>query len=268
MQHAEQQVLPGVESGPVIVVSPSSLERYRHCPRLYRFLYVDGLWNQVRTSPEQSFGTSVHAALREFFRLPAARRSLDVLLDLFRKGWVREGYRDREHADRERERGLAALRAWYERADTDLVPYATELGLQAVFGDVVLKGRLDRVDTAPEGGLTVIDYKTGRRPATQEEADADEALTVYTALAERRLGRQVTGLVLDYVVAGRRVATERPPQVLRERLDRVLELAATMRDDRVYQPRTGPWCSRCDLLGRCPDGQRQLGQAGAKQTIR
>ena len=264
MHGAEQQALPGIDPARVTFVSPSALERYRHCPRLYRFLYVDGLWRASRTGPAQAFGTTVHNALREFFRLPVARRSLDALLGLYRKAWVREGYRGKEERERERARGADALRAWYERADTQVVPHATELGLQAAYGEIVLKGRLDRVDADPGGGLVVVDYKTGRRPATQAAADADEALTIYASLVERRLGRPVTRLVLDYVVAGEQVTTVRPPEVLAERLGEVLAVAGELRADREFPPRTGPWCAGCDLLSRCPDGQREVGWTAAR----
>ena len=65
-------------------------------------------------------------------------------------------------------------------------------------------------------------------------------------------------MVLDYVVAGTQVVTERPPEVLRQRLDDVLSTAATLRADQAYLPRTGPWCTGCDLLKRCPEGQREV----------
>jgi RecB family exonuclease len=266
MNGAEQQSLPGMDLDRVTFLSPSALERYRLCPRLYRFLYMDGLWRLSRSSAQQSFGNSMHAALREFYRLPVGRRSLRMLLELFRRLWVRDGYQGKEQQQRERERGAEALRAWYGRTDTSVVPHATELGLQAAWGDVVLKGRLDRVDAAPDGGrgLVVVDYKTGRRPVTQEAADADEALTIYAALVERRLGRPVTSMVLDYVVAGTQVVTERPPEVLRRRLDDVLATGATLRADREFRPRTGPWCAGCDLLGRCPEGQQEVAGAAAR----
>jgi putative RecB family exonuclease len=253
-----QQSLPGIDSSPVTYLSPSALDRYQHCPRLYRFLYVDGMWNRSRVTATQSFGTSIHAVMREFFRTPVARRSLDRLLGLLSDCWVREGYRNREELQSERERAAEALKEWYRRADIEAVPYATEVDLQANWGEVVLKGRLDRVDTDRDGGLVVVDYKTGRRPVSQASADEDPALTIYAALAERRLHRPVNRLVLDYVVAGTKVETERPPEVLAERLGEVLEEAARLRDDRVFVPRTGPWCSSCDLLGACPDGQREI----------
>ena len=248
------------------VLSPSALERYRLCPRLYRFLYVDGLWRMSRSSSRQAFGSSMHAALREFYRLPVGRRSLRMLLELFRRLWVRDGYRGKEQQQRERERGAEALRSWYARTDTTVVPRATELGLQAAWGDIVLKGRLDRVDAEPGSGrgLVVVDYKTGRRPVSQEAADADEALTIYAALVERRLGRPVTRMVLDYVVAGTQVVTERPPEVLQRRLDEVLDTAATLRADQRYLPRPGPWCAGCDLLKRCPAGQREVAGVTAR----
>jgi putative RecB family exonuclease len=270
---AGQQTLPGFDAGRAPVLSPSALERYRLCPRLYRFLYVDGQRSRARMTAPQSFGTTVHAALREFFRLPVARRSLDGLLELFKRSWVREGYRNAEEQDRERARGAEALRAWYQRADTAVVPQATELGLQASWGEVVLKGRLDRVDADRSlagsgarngGGLVVVDYKTGRRPVTQAAADADEALTIYAALVERRLERPVTGLVLDFVVAGEQIRTERPPEVLRERLGQVLDVATTLRKDQRFTPRTGPWCASCEMLGLCPEGQREISRRAAE----
>jgi RecB family exonuclease len=248
----DQPSLPGVEVTRVTVTSPSALGRYRHCPRLYRFLNVDGLWQYSRSSPEQSFGTAVHAALRDFHRTPPARRGLELLLDAFRAAWTREGGNKGE-----RERGLTALRGWYERADTGLVPVATELGLSGTWGEITLKGRIDRVDRVP-GGLRVVDYKTSRRPISQERADTDLALTVYAALVAKRLGEPVEALVLDYVVAGATVTTTRPPAMFEQRLAEVLDTAVTLRNDTQYRPNTGPWCARCDLLGRCPAGQDRV----------
>ncbi|HKE97996.1 MAG TPA: PD-(D/E)XK nuclease family protein [Actinomycetes bacterium] len=252
-----QPQLPGIDVPPAAVASPSALDRYRHCPRLYRFLYVDGLWEYSRSSASQAFGTGVHAALRDLFRLPPHRRSADVLVRRFEASYAREGGGGREQRAQERARGAEVLRRWYERADTLAVPYATEVALTATWDDVTLKGRLDRVDRAP-GGLRVIDYKTGLNPASQERADADPALTVYAALAQRRLGLPVTSLVLDYVAAGVQVRTERPPPVLAERLAEVLATARALRDDTEFRPRTGPWCARCDLLPRCDAGQAQV----------
>jgi len=260
----EQQLLPGVDVVRQTMASPSALEKYRHCPRLYRFLYVDGLWQYSRSTPEQAFGTSMHAALRDFFRLPVGQRSLERVQELFRKAWRREGGGPAKGGKDDRARGLEALARWYERADTTVVPHAIEVALTARFGEVTLKGRLDRIDRV-EGGLRVVDYKTGTRPVSQEAADADLALTVYAALVTQRLGQPVVELVLDYVVAGREVVTVRPPEVQAARLDEVLRLAGELRADDRFAPRTGPWCARCDLLSRCIDGQDRVAALAAQE---
>src|SRR4030095_9068627 len=143
----QQPPLPGLDVGSSTVASPSALERYRHCPRLYRFLYVDGLWQYSRSSASQAFGTSVHAAMRDLFRLPPHRRSAEVLVRRFEASYAREGGGARD----ERARGAAGLRRWFARAGTTVVPFATEVALSATWGDVTLKGRLDRVDRTPEG---------------------------------------------------------------------------------------------------------------------
>jgi putative RecB family exonuclease len=261
---SRQQLLPGVDVVRQTMASPSALEKYRHCPRLYRFLYVDGLWQYSRSTPQQAFGTSMHAALRDFFRLPVPQRSLEKLLELFKKAWRREGGGSAKGAKDDRARGLEALARWHERADTTVVPHATEVALTARFGEVTLKGRLDRIDRVP-GGLRVVDYKTGVRPVTQETADADIALTIYAALVTRRLGQPVAELVLDYVVAGKAIVTTRPPEVLDARLGEVLRLAGDLRSDTTFQPRTGPWCARCDLLSRCEDGRDRVAALQAQE---
>jgi len=193
-----------------------------------------------------------------------APASLDRLLELFRRSWVREGYGSKEERARERARGLEVLRSWYARADTEVVPHATEVGLQAAYGDIVLKGRIDRLDPGPDGGLVVVDYKTAKRPVSQASADGDVALTIYASLVERRLGRPVAELVLDYVVAGTRVVTRRPPEVLAERMAEVLQAAAALRADTEFTPRTGPWCKGCDLLRLCPEGQAEVAAGEAR----
>lgn len=240
--------------GRVTFASPSALDCYEHCPRLYRFLYVDRLWQLRRADPAQSFGSSVHAALRELFRLPPARRSVEVLLALLDRGWVDEGYRDAGASRRERQRARQALRAWYARSETALVPQATEVGLAARFGDIVLNGRLDRVDREGDD-LVIVDYKTSSRPAKQDVADRDRTLGIYAVLAGKRLGRRVDRMVLDYVVAGVAVATRRSAEQLRAQLDGALDLAHRLRADRAFEARTGPWCAGCDLLSRCPEGK-------------
>ena len=80
------------------------------------------------------------------------------------------------------------------------------------------------------------------------EVEGSRRIHGHTYHAEVWLAGQrdpVTGMVVDL-------------GVLRRRLDDVLATAATVRADTEFRPRTGPWCAGCDLLKRCPEGQREV----------
>ena len=62
--------------------------------------------------------------------------------------------------------------------------------------DHLVRGRIDRVDPGPDGGIVLLDYKTARYPASEEEAERSLQLAIYYLAALRRpelaaLGRPV-----------------------------------------------------------------------------
>lgn len=54
---------------------------------------------------------------------------------------------------------------WASRRPLDI-----EVTFETVLGDRVLRGRMDAVFTAPDGGYEVVDWKTGRPPPTRTSA--------------------------------------------------------------------------------------------------
>jgi len=92
--------------------------------------------------------------------------------------------------------GLAALKVAFERsAYAGIRPYRVEVPFQLVAGAHLVRGRIDAVYAAPDGGWDVIDYKTGRRP--RDPAAADLQLAVY-----RLAWAGLAGVPLDRVTAG------------------------------------------------------------------
>ena len=144
------------------------------------------------------------------------------------------------------------------------VPHALEVALTARFGEVTLKGRLDRIDRV-EGGLKVIDYK--HRRAAGEPGDRRRRPRPHRL---RRPGRPAARTARGRAGArlrrrGRGGRHHAPAGVLEARLEKVLRLARELRADEAYEPRTGPWCARCDLLARCPDGQDRVAALQAQE---
>jgi DNA helicase II / ATP-dependent DNA helicase PcrA len=71
-------------------------------------------------------------------------------------------------------RDLGELRARFERSEwADRWPQAVEVPFETVVGDRLVRGRIDAVFAdSPDGGYDVVDWKTGRPPATEAERHA------------------------------------------------------------------------------------------------
>jgi DNA helicase II / ATP-dependent DNA helicase PcrA len=69
---------------------------------------------------------------------------------------------------------LGELRARFERGEwADRWPLAVEVPFETVVGDRLVRGRIDAVFAdSPDGGYDVVDWKTGRPPATDAERHA------------------------------------------------------------------------------------------------
>jgi RecB family exonuclease len=252
-------------------VSASSLGAWLDCPRRYRMAYVD------RPAPPRagafahsSLGTSVHNALREWWLAPRARRTplaAEAMVDL---AWVPDGYRDAEQAETWRARAREWVSRYVGGLDPDDEPRSVERSVAAVYGDTQLKGRIDRLDER-DGELVVVDYKTGRRGVSADEARGSWALAIYAYAVERTLRRPCRRVELHHVPSGEVVAHELTVEALRRQLDRMTEAAEEVRSavaaaedgvapDEAFPARPGPGCGWCDFHRSCPAGQAAVPQ--------
>jgi len=164
-----------------------------------------------RPNPLARRGTAFHAWLER--RFGATR-----LLDLDELPGADDEDGDDSHFDRLQE---AFLRSpWAARN-----PVEVEVPFETALGGTVIRGRIDAVFEDPDGGWTVIDWKTGAEPEGEKLAAVGIQLAAYrlawaqlmAAREERRTGRRAE-LPLDkvraafhYVRTGRTVSPEDLP---------------------------------------------------------
>ena len=253
--------------------TPTRLASWLDCPRRYRMTYLD------RPAPPKgppwahnSLGASVHNALAGWWRLPPARRTVPAAGDLLDGGWIDQGYSGDEQSAQRRE----SARGMVERYTATLDPAREPLGVERTVGarteQIVLSGRVDRLDErrGPGGDrvLAVVDYKTGRRPLTQDDARTSMPLALY-ALAAARMFRTVCRLVeLHHLPTDSVHAWEHSDEGIGRQLRRAESIAAECADaderfraglpaaevDGVFPPRPGPACGWCDYRQLCPEG--------------
>jgi RecB family exonuclease len=245
-------------------VSASSLGTWLDCPRRYRYCYVD------RPAPPRSgasavasLGASVHNALREWFLLPLARRTVAAAGSCVELTWVGDGYRDAEQSSSWRSRAREWVESYVAALDPAHEPRSVERSVAATYGDTQVKGRLDRLDDR-DGELVVVDYKTGR--VGPDDARGSWALAIYAYAVERTLRRPCRMVELHHVPTGDVVTHEHTVESLRRQLDRISDATEEVRGavegladggdpDALFPARAGPGCAWCDFHRSCPAGQ-------------
>jgi superfamily I DNA/RNA helicase/RecB family exonuclease len=166
--------------GDNVRLSGSQLGSLLSCPRQY-FLSREAHADTARTSAA-GLGSVIHAlaqhALSDGLSPDDMAGELDQVWDRigFDAAWLSVSERvEAEHA-------LQRLTNWtaahdYRQVVGVEVPFHAEVDIDGV--KVALVGAVDRLELDGEGGLRIVDFKTGRRAPTQAEVASHDQLGVY-----------------------------------------------------------------------------------------
>ncbi len=245
----------------LFVCTPSKLTTFLDCPRRYRMTYLD------RPRPpagppwaHNSFGASVHSALAGWWRLPRAGRTAAGAEGQLDAAWSAQGYRDQAQSEAWLVRGRAMVRRYVATLDPDREPLGVERTLGARTGRLALSGRLDRLDDR-DGRLVVVDYKTGRRPLTVDDARGSLALALYAVAAAATLRRPCVRVELHHVPTGAVHAFNHTDESLARQVGRAEQIAdeavaatADISLSDAFPARPGAQCGSCDFRAHCPEG--------------
>jgi DNA helicase-2/ATP-dependent DNA helicase PcrA len=240
-----------------IYLSSRRLEDYDTCPLKYRFLHLLSVEPILTRDHRVNFGHAVHQAVA--FALNKRRRGeeppWDQVLEVFRASWRNEGYRTEEHARRRYEQGLEALQGFLEREARGPVATDVERDFRVKLGDVILAGRMDRVDDGP-GGTAIIDYKTSELDdddRADEKARDSLQLRVY-ALAHLELtGRIPERLELRYVLSGARGTAQPDAGLIDRTREKVVTIAESVRAGSFEARPSAHTCSICACRPICKE---------------
>ncbi|MFC5829957.1 RecB family exonuclease [Nonomuraea insulae] len=269
--------------------TPSRLNTWLDCRRRYRFTYLDR--PQPSKGPgwaHNSVGASVHNALAAWWREPYERRTPLTASILVTNGWITEGFMDEEQSGRWLGRARDLVSGYVTTLDPSDDPVGVERTVATRTKVIAMSGRIDRLDRRGDE-LVVVDYKTGRRPLTQDDARSSLALAVYAIAASTMMRTPCRTVELHHLPTGEIIEWRHTEESLARHLGRAEELAteAAQADDRyreavptsggrrrepgerqtvgpaavpddvdkLFAPSPGPICSWCDFRRHCPEGQ-------------
>src|SRR6185436_15266747 len=190
---------------------PTQLQTYQQCPR--KFFYSrdkEIRAKYAKASPAMHLGNAVHDALQAFFdisKVSIPDRTYERRCNLFREAWAGRGVyarnlykqteareqafaKDRANEKAWGEKGLNILYRFFQTSDVKAVPLTAEQFHEVMLApDVMLGGKIDRIDRLPDGRLVVLDYKTGKPPRDQAPealAKDDLQLAAYAVLVTKK----------------------------------------------------------------------------------
>ncbi|HZZ97912.1 MAG TPA: PD-(D/E)XK nuclease family protein [Jatrophihabitantaceae bacterium] len=250
--------------------TPSRLASF-DCPRRYRFTYLDKPMPQRgRPWAHNTVGATVHLALAKWWSLATSERTVAAGERLVTENWHDDGFRDAEQSARWR----AVAGAWVARylgdIDAGRDPVGVERTVSATTDALAISGRIDRVDDRGDE-LVVVDYKTGKRTSTADEARGSLALALYVLAVRRTLRRACRRVELHHVPSGTVAAFDHTDESLARHVARAEAtaadivtatdtLAAGAHTDEMFPPRPSPACSWCDFRAHCPEGLAASGE--------
>ena len=174
--------------------SYSRIGTYEDCHLRYFFGSVAGL--DDRSSYQMAFGRLMHTIFELAAKGDIANQPED-LKAAYRERFSPAWFPSRAIAHQFWRDGMGMLELWYHsEAEAARRALRFEVGFEMEVGDHLVRGRIDRVDPGPDGGIVLLDYKTARTPATDEEAERSLQLAIYYLAALRdpelaALGRPV-----------------------------------------------------------------------------
>jgi DNA helicase-2/ATP-dependent DNA helicase PcrA len=239
-------------------LNPSAVDSYRKCPQKYLFAY---LWSlQEGAKATLTFGRVMHATIRramtEFKK--GNRLAFEEVQRLFETEWSASGFEDEYQEGEYKKDGLEQLRAFHQ-AISEQAPEILDLEktfLLPVENNVVLKGRIDQINSVGRNEVEIVDYKTGKAKK-ETEARRDLQLSIYAIAAKEILELNPVRLVFHYLQDNSRQETTRSIKQLDEAQKIVQEVAADIRA-RSFPAKEGFICRSCAYRPICPAHEETL----------
>lgn len=247
-------------------LSFTQIRAFESCPLQYKFAHI--LKIPVKGKQVFSFGKSIHSTLQNFFGRILEKRatnqqtlfggdnqplkfpSWEDLDHIYRERWIDDWYDSASQRDERFNKGREALKKYYEKITTALpATIAVEQPFVVKFGNVALKGMIDRVDSLSDGTVEIIDYKTGS--AKSEETVDWTQLHIYQLAAESVLGMKPRRLTYEYLEEGKTLSTLGSPEKLEALKTDIGNAADMIRASKFLPTPEKRVCATCDFRDIC-----------------
>lgn len=250
-------------------LSASAVDTYERCGLRFK---LERDWRiAAKPAAAMQYGAAIHRVLKTYFdSINLGRpKSDDQLIAQFRDDLAAAGIQEKYQHELYEEQGVEQLGDFLKSVRALPLPQVlhTEQSFEIRIGDTTVAGRIDRIDSRPDGTVAIVDYKTGKA-RDQEDADESLQLSLYAMAAREKWGYSVGSLVFHNLEENVPVSTMRSESDLLAARQRV-EAAAKGIADGSFAAKPGMHCNFCAYRSLCPEKEKRIPHpvaGGARQS--
>lgn len=246
------------------IYSHSRLSTFEQCPYKFKLRYIDKIKPEIEKTIELHLGSTVHNTLEWIYtNVNELTLKIDEIIERFTEEWQKE-FSDKIVIIK---KGLTA-KDYFNKGIKFLVDY---YGKHSPFkdgtiecekrilieldkeGKYQIQGFIDRlVYNLETGEYEVHDYKTANRLPTQEQADQDRQLALYSLAIKDIYGKdKEVKLVWHYLAHNIKITSTRNDEQLEQLKKETQELINKIESTREFLPEKSALCNWCEYKGMC-----------------
>lgn len=244
--------------------SYSSLDIFLSCPLKYKFKEIDRI--KVPKSSALSLGSLVHKTLKFIHESDGDFPKKEEVINFFSENWNPTAFKEDE-AENLFENGIALVSNYLKKinemeANKRGTVIALEKRFILPFGKHTITGSIDRIDKVGDS-FKIIDYKTNRKIATENEVKNNLQLSIYLkafthqwpSFFRSKKDLEKVELALYFIRHNLEVSvrkTVKEMELMEEEMMKNIDKLEETIEGGVFEPKMGPLCDWCDYKKMCP----------------